>query len=107
MITPSLGIEKYHYFLSRCNLLIGNTSSGIVESSSFKIPFINLGDRQKERYAPKNVLNSPFILNKIEKSYKKSKSKVFLSKIKKIKNPYKRKNTAKNICNIIFSNLKK
>ena len=60
LIIPSLGIKKYHFFLSKCDLLIGNSSSGIVESCSFKIPCLNIGDRQKGRFAPGNVLHASF-----------------------------------------------
>jgi GDP/UDP-N,N'-diacetylbacillosamine 2-epimerase (hydrolysing) len=41
-------------------MMVGNTSSGIIEAASFKIGVINLGDRQKGRYAPENVLHVPF-----------------------------------------------
>ena len=106
LIVPNLGVEKYHYFLRNSDLLIGNSSSGIVESCSFKIPCINLGKRQEGRYAPKNVLHCSFDKKKIESKFKKSMSKKFLIKIKKIKNPYEKLNISSNICNIIYSQLK-
>ena len=106
LIVPSLGIKKYHYFLSKANLLIGNSSSGIVESCSFKIPCLNIGYRQKGRFAPKNVLHANFKRKEINKKYNIALSNNFLKKIKKLKNPYEKKNTSKKICNHIYLNLK-
>ena len=87
-IIKSLGILKYHKLLSQSSLLIGNSSSGIIESCSFKIPFINLGNRQKGRYAPKNVVNCNFRYNEIIKKYKKVNSQNFKRKLLKLNNPY-------------------
>ena len=45
----SLGQEKYFSCLSNFDAVIGNSSSGLLEAPSFKIPTINIGDRQKGR----------------------------------------------------------
>ena len=37
--------------------MIGNSSSGVLESAAFKLPVINVGDRQKGRVLTKNVLS--------------------------------------------------
>ena len=37
--------------------MIGNSSSGIIESSSFELPVLNIGDRQKGRVQSYNVIN--------------------------------------------------
>ena len=68
IITPNLGIEKYHYILNKSDILIGNSSSGIIESCSFNVRCINIGERQKNRFSPKNVLHSSFNLNQIRKT---------------------------------------
>ena len=39
------------------NILIGNTSSGIIEAASFKKPVINIGERQKGRLRSGNVID--------------------------------------------------
>jgi GDP/UDP-N,N'-diacetylbacillosamine 2-epimerase (hydrolysing) len=41
-------------------LLIGNTSSGIIEAASFGKYVVNVGDRQKGRAQSKNILDAPF-----------------------------------------------
>jgi UDP-N-acetylglucosamine 2-epimerase len=39
------------------DLLVGNTSSGIIEAASFNKPVVNIGDRQKGRLQSGNVIN--------------------------------------------------
>jgi UDP-N-acetylglucosamine 2-epimerase len=43
--------------LKNCRILIGNSSSGIIEASYFKISVINLGIRQEGRETDPNVIN--------------------------------------------------
>ena len=90
-----------------CKYMIGNSSSGIIESASFKIPTINLGNRQKNRHFPKNVIHSKFNYEKINYAYKKALSLKFKNKIKNLKNPYFQKNTSTKVANIIFKLLNK
>jgi len=49
--------EDYLGLLKNCSMLIGNSSSGIVESSYFDTSVINLGIRQKNREKDNNVIN--------------------------------------------------
>jgi GDP/UDP-N,N'-diacetylbacillosamine 2-epimerase (hydrolysing) len=53
----SFGTLGYFSCISLCKFLIGNSSSGIIEASSFKKYVINLGDRQNGREASGNVFN--------------------------------------------------
>ncbi len=87
--------------------MIGNSSSGIIESCSFKIPCINLGNRQKNRLSPKNIIHCNFEIKDILKAYDKASSSKFKKKIKRIKNPYESKNTSGKIFNIINEKIKK
>lgn len=47
----------YLGFLQNSSLLIGNSSSAIIEASYFSIPVINLGIRQEKRETEKNIIN--------------------------------------------------
>ena len=51
--TPTLNLSEYKTLLTRTKILIGNSSSGIHEASTFKIPVINIGTRQNGRMKPK------------------------------------------------------
>ena len=80
--------------------MIGNSSSGIIESPSFNIPVLNIGDRQKGRKMHSNILNSSFNELEINKKIKKAINKKFISNISN-RNNYYRKNTSLNIIRFI------
>ena len=52
-----MGKKGYLSCLKHCNLLIGNSSSGIIEAPSLNTPSINLGRRQEGRIFAKSVIN--------------------------------------------------
>ncbi len=54
---PSLPRNDYLGMLTNCKILIGNSSSGIVEAGYFDITVINVGIRQKNRESRKNIIN--------------------------------------------------
>ena len=56
-IVKSLGQLKYLSAMKYVDILIGNTSSGIIEAASFHKAVVNIGDRQKGRLQSVNVLN--------------------------------------------------
>ena len=101
-IIKNAGANLYANLLRNSLLLLGNSSSGIVEAASFKKPVINLGSRQKGKYIPKNVINCDFDTKKILKSIDKAKSKKFIKEIKKLQNPYESKIKIKDVINIIL-----
>jgi UDP-hydrolysing UDP-N-acetyl-D-glucosamine 2-epimerase len=55
---PSLGGELYFGALTHCDVVIGNSSSGIYEAPSFGIPTVNIGDRQKGRTMASSVIGA-------------------------------------------------
>ena len=52
----SLGLKRYLSAMSHCAAVVGNSSSGVVETPTFKVPTVNIGDRQKGRYIAQNVI---------------------------------------------------
>ena len=68
--------------------IIGNSSSGIVESASIPIPAINVGYRQRGRKANENVIFSGINKEEILQSIDVALSEDFRKKIKDIKNIY-------------------
>ena len=81
--------------------MVGNSSSGIIEACSLKIPVINIGTRQKGREQSKNTINVNYNENEILKKFKLATSKRFLNSLQNTKNVYFKKNTKKNMINII------
>jgi len=64
-VFKNLPHEDYLSLMKSANLMIGNSSSGIIESPSFKIPVINIGSRQKGRNRSGNIIDVEPEKNKI------------------------------------------
>lgn len=80
---PSIPRSDYLGFLKHAGILIGNSSSGLIEASYFNIPVVNIGIRQKNRESGKNVFDvTNDSVDLIEKTIKKA----FNSKNQKNKN---------------------
>ena len=56
-IFPSLRFEYFLTLLKNSDLILGNSSVGIRESEIYGVPSINIGNRQKNRSANKNIVN--------------------------------------------------
>lgn len=84
----SMGSLRYLSAIKYSDVVIGNSSSGIVEVPSFNKPTINIGDRQKGRIQAKSIINCEPVKNDIENAIEKALSKEFLENIKDVKNPY-------------------
>ena len=95
-------IQDFQSLLNFSDLLIGNSSSGIIESGSFKLPVLNIGDRQKGRVHGKNIIHSKFNYKSIQLAYQKATNKSFVKKIKKIKNIYFKKNSSEKATKVIL-----
>ena len=52
--------EDYLGFLKSCRCIVGNSSSGLLEAPTYKIPAINIGRRQNMRFRGINILDVPF-----------------------------------------------
>jgi GDP/UDP-N,N'-diacetylbacillosamine 2-epimerase (hydrolysing) len=70
IFVESLGFDGYYTAMSACSLVIGNSSSGIVEAASFGKYAINIGSRQLGRLAGKNVIHCTGTLPEINKVYR-------------------------------------
>ena len=81
--------DEFIYLLSKSSILVGNSSCGILEASSFKLPVINIGSRQRGRLQPQNVLNTKNSSLEIIKTIKYAlTNKNYMVKVKNCKNPY-------------------
>jgi|TARA_Y100000389_G_scaffold102965_1_gene99816 GDP/UDP-N,N'-diacetylbacillosamine 2-epimerase (hydrolysing) len=96
-IVENFGRENYFSAMKHASMMIGNTSSGILESASFKKYVINVGDRQKGRLKNKNVFDIPFSEDNIIQKYNSIKKLTEYSG----KNIFFKKNTAEKIIETI------
>lgn len=97
----SLGQVRYLSAMQFVDAIVGNSSSGIIEAPSFKIGTINIGDRQKGRIRAKSIIDCHADKNAIEEAFEKLYSGHFQAKLKSVKNPYGRGESAKKIVGII------
>ena len=81
--------------------IIGNSSSGICEAASLKIPAINVGLRQTGRYADENIIFCGTSFEDISNSLDKAISEEFLRNLKDLKNSYGDGNSANKAYEII------
>ncbi|OUX35847.1 MAG: UDP-N-acetylglucosamine 2-epimerase (hydrolyzing) [Candidatus Pelagibacter sp. TMED273] len=82
-IFPNIPYKDFISFIKLSLFMIGNSSSGIIESSYLKTKVINLGNRQKGRLHNNNVFHSDFNIGNISSIIKKLTKKTRPIKIKK------------------------
>ena len=78
-IIPSLRFEYFLSLLKNAEFIIGNSSAGVREAHYYKIPSINIGTRQQNRSANKEIIHSDYSIEGILKSIEKTKN-VFFNK---------------------------
>ena len=85
----SLSQKDYLSLLKYASVMAGNSSSGIIEAPSFKLPVINIGKRQEGRERANNVIDVDYNREKIIKAIDKALyDKRFRKELKKCKSPY-------------------
>ena len=68
--------------------MIGNSSSGIIEAPSFKLPAVNIGNREAGRLKAKNIIDVKCQFKAIFKGINKALSQKFRKQLNNLKNPY-------------------
>ena len=84
----SLGQLRYLSAMNHVDAVVGNSSSGIIETPSFRIGTINIGDRQKGRIKADSVIDCLPNKKSIRNAFKILYSKEFQSKLKNTESPY-------------------
>lgn len=84
----SLGVRRYLSLMKYAEFVIGNSSSGIIETPSFHIPTINIGDRQKGRLRTDSIIDTGTGFDDIKNAIAIAIDKTFLEKCKHTQNPY-------------------
>ena len=78
----------YWSLLKQSALLIGNSSSGIMESASLKLPTVDVGRRQEGRTRASNIIHVDSEKRTIESAIKRATRGEFLNSLKELQNPY-------------------
>ena len=85
---PSLGRQNYYSLLDLAAVMVGNTSSGIWESPSFRLPVVNVGDRQKGRFRAANVVDAVPDASSIRRAIDAALTPEFRTSLASLTNPY-------------------
>ena len=104
-VRPSLGSRRYLSLLKVANIVIGNSSSGIVEAPSFKLPTVNIGDRQKGRIMAPSIVNCPCDQESITKAINYALSESHLDKCKRDDDTHGDGSAAQKIVGILANKL--
>ena len=97
----SMGQLNYLSALQFVDAVVGNSSSGLLETPSFKIGTIDIGDRQKGRIKADSVISCLPDKKNIDNALKKIYSRHFQEIVKNVKNPYGKGGASKIILDII------
>jgi GDP/UDP-N,N'-diacetylbacillosamine 2-epimerase (hydrolysing) len=101
LAVASLGMLRYLSAMNYATAVIGNSSSGIIEAPAFKIPAVNIGDRQKGRIQAASTLNCSPDANAIRQTIGHALSPAFQESLSGISNPYDRPGTCSRIVGLL------
>jgi len=87
-VFTNLDAVTYLSLLRQVDMLVGNSSSGIMESASFALPTVNVGLRQQGRERPRNVLDADAHANSILQAIDRARTREFRDSLTGMANPY-------------------
>lgn len=97
----NLPAVQYWALLREARLMVGNSSSGIMETASFALPTVNVGARQKGREQPRNVLQAAPEAAAILQSMQTAQSEAFRASLAGLQNPYGEGTAAERITQVL------
>ena len=100
-VFSSLGSLRYLSLLKEAEIVIGNSSSGIIEAPSLNTPTVNIGERQRGRVRARSVIDCSYNKDEIHQAIQKAGSSNFLEKERLFENPYGDGSTAQKIIEIL------
>ncbi|MDT4969344.1 MAG: hypothetical protein QOJ64_4081 [Acidobacteriota bacterium] len=87
-LVDNFGTEAYFSLMAIAAAMVGNSSSGIVEAASFKLPVVNIGIRQQGRTRGANVIDVDYSHVDILEGIKSACSEEFRAGLFQLSNPY-------------------
>ena len=100
-ITVNLGTQPYFSVMQYASAMVGNSSSGIIEAASFKLPVVNIGTRQRGRVRTKNVTDTGYARKEIVAAVETVTSPQFRASLGDLVNPYGDGHAAKRIIDML------
>jgi UDP-hydrolysing UDP-N-acetyl-D-glucosamine 2-epimerase len=103
VFVESLGTHGYFGLMANAKVMIGNSSSGIIEAASFGLPVVNVGTRQLGRMSGENVIRVGDAREEILDGIETATSEAFRERAKRCSNPYGDGSSAKRIVRAILN----
>ena len=97
----SLGQNKYLSLLNLCDVVIGNSSSGIIEAPAFGKPTVNIGNRQDGRLRASSIIDVGVAKQEIQTAIETALSPTWRERCAKTVSSYKSSNTAQLIADTL------
>ena len=87
-VFTSLGVKRYLSLMRHAEFVLGNSSSGIIETPAFHVPTVNIGDRQKGRLQSASIVNCADDTASIVDAVKTAMSEKHKAKCQSVISPY-------------------
>ena len=106
-VRASLGVKRYLSAMAAAALVLGNSSSGVVETPTFGVPAVNVGGRQEGRPLCENVICCPAEKEAVAAAVRKAVSPEFAAVAKGAKSPYNGGDTSGKIVDILLEQVRR
>jgi len=100
-VVQNLRRSQYLGILKMAAVIVGNSSSGILEAPTFGTPCVNIGRRQRGRLQSGHVINSDYCQHAIASAIRKALSPAFVAHARRATNPYGNGGAAQRIVKIL------
>jgi len=98
---PALGEDGYRALLQEADVMVGNSSSGLIEAPSFGLPVVNVGIRQQGRLRAANVIDVGHGREEIAAGIRRALAPGFRAGLRGLVNPYGDGNAAPRIARVL------
>ena len=99
--TETLSRLQFVNLMRNALALVGNSSMGILEAPHYKLPVVNIGDRQKGRLRGANVIDVSNELQSISEGIQTAQSSAFILSLADLRNPYYKGEVTQKIVGIL------
>jgi len=87
-LIENLGTQVYFSLMRLASAMVGNSSSGLIEAPSFRLPVVNIGERQRGRLRAANVIDVSCRQTEIATALQRAISESFREGLRDLQNPY-------------------
>ena len=99
----TLGTQAYLSVMALCSIVIGNSSSALIEAPCFNLPAVNIGNRQNGRTRGKNVIDVGYGREEILGAIRRARETQFRESIVGAPNPYGDGHAAERIASVLLT----